>query len=386
MPVRTPDGTEVLAELTMQLGPRPATSTAEAIAAAQINARLRQAGFSVDTRSLPTVAHPGGRFVPVAVALMAAITITAWQPVIGAIIGLWLMILMVVDALFSPLPAFRQRHMSQNIIAARSIEGAATESPAQPQWRLVILAPLDTPPVWRGLARLIAPTSEGLLFRLVLSGLPVMVAAGIAVWPTLRWLLTLTALTGALMLLWATRRPLPLMQPDGGLAALATLTVAAQQLPRLHYVEVWAVAIGAAHCGQNGINTLMARYPFEPEHTLVIGLGPLASGQLAIISRDGILRHETADPFLVRLAMTADRADPVIDLEPRALTARDELLSPLRQRGFRTLGIRAVPNRSTTHNPQLVERAARLIVAIAQALETETNNDLSVSRTQRTGN
>ncbi|WP_298817183.1 hypothetical protein [Chloroflexus sp.] len=384
MPVRIPDGAEVLSELTAQFGQRLPTSAAEAMAAAQINARLRQAGFSVDTRPLPTVAHPGARFASVAVALLVAIALAVWHPVSGIIIGLGLMACLMVDALYTPLPVWRQSHLSQNIIAARPIEGATAERPGQPRWRMVLLAPLDTPPVWRGITRLIAPTREGLFARLTLCSLPIAIAVSATSWPVLRWMLASGALIGALVLLWTTRRPVPLMQPDGGLAALATLLVAAQQLSGLRHVEVWPVAIGAAHCSQNGISDLIKRYPFEREQTVMIGLGPLTAGQLTIMSREGVFRHEQADPLLIRLAMAADRADPVIDLEPRAQAVRNELLSPLQQRGFRVLGIRAAANGVTSLDPQLVERAARLIVAIAHTLEieSETNDDLSALRTK----
>lgn len=379
MPVRTLDSAGVVAELIAQLGPRPATSAAEAMAAAQINARLRQAGFSVATHSLPAAAHPGTRFAPAAIGLMVAIGLAAWQPVVGIALGFWLMALLLIDGIYAPLPPLRQRRISQNIIAVRPIEASDTQTPPQPRWRLVLLAPLDTPPVWRGLARLIAPTYEGLLARLVLGSLPLAIAAATTA-PALRWTLAIGAFAGALLLFWASRRQPPLMQPDGGIAALATLIIAGQTIPRLQHVEVWAVAVGAAYCDQNGLKTLIARYPFEPAHTLIIGVGPLAGGQLAIISRSGVFRNEPADPLLYRLAMNADRTEPVIDLEPHTQAVRDDLLSPLRQRGFRTLSIRAVPNSENTFNPLLAERAARLIAAIACALDTETNDDLPILR------
>ncbi|MDW8402902.1 hypothetical protein [Chloroflexus sp.] len=382
MPVYVSDSAGVVAELIAQFGHRPATSAAEAMAAAQINARLRQAGFSVATHSLPATAHPGKRFTPVATALMVAIGLAVWQPLVGAALGLWLMALVLVDGVYAPLPSLRQQSMSQNIIAVRPIEIANNQAPTQPRWRLVLLAPLDTPPVWQGLARLIAPSFEGLLARLALGSLPLAIATGAIVWPALRWPLTFASFASAWLFFWISRRQLPLRQPDGGIAALATLIITGQNIPRLQHVEVWAVAVGAAHCDHSGIKTLIARYPFDPANTLIIGLGSLAYGQLAIMSRHGIFRHETADPLLYRLAIAADRADPGIDLEPHSQAARDELLSPLRQRGFRTLKICAVPNGDTTLNPLLSERAARLIIAIACLLDAETNDDLSILRAE----
>ncbi len=382
MPVRTSDSAGVLADLIAQLGPRQATSTAEAIAAAQINARLRQAGFSVATHSLPATAHPGARLAPAAIGLMAAIGLAAWQPVLGIALGFWLMALLLIDGIYAPLPPLHQRRVSQNIIAVRPIEAADTQTPPQPRWRLVLLAPLDTPPVWRGFARLIAPTYEGLLARLALGSLPLVIAATTTA-SALHWTLAIGAFAGALVLFWASLRQPPLIQPDGGIAALATLITVAQHLPRLQRVEVWAAAVGAAYCDHHSVRTLLAHYPFATTNTFIIGLGPLACGQLAIISRNGIFRHKVADPLLYRLAMEADQTDPVIDLEPRTQAANDELLSPLQQRGFRTLSIHAIADGNHVLDPSLTERAARLIIAIIHALDTDKKHDnLSVLRTK----
>ncbi|MGC8799230.1 MAG: hypothetical protein C0184_08780 [Chloroflexus aggregans] len=370
MPVQPFNPVGILAGLAEQLGPRRATSTAEAVAAAQINARLRQAGFSVDTRSLPAVDHPGVRFRPVAVWLIAVTVLSGWLPVAGIVLVLWLVAVLCADALATPLPVLRRQRMSQNIIAALPIAVTDIDKPSQPRWRLVIVAPLDTPPAWRGISHLIAPTTEGLLIRLVFTSLP-LVSATTAAWTIWQWSLLIVALLGAIGWLWATYRPIELMEPDGGIAALAALLIAGHHLHGLRHVEVWAVTIGAAYCDQHGIKTLLTRYPFDPRNTFVIGLGPLACGQLAIISRDGVLRHERADQFLYQLAMMADQTDPVIDLEPRTLAVRDELLAPFRQRHFRTLSIRAIADSRYEYDPSLAERAARLIGAIARALDNE---------------
>ncbi|MGQ9612500.1 MAG: hypothetical protein ACUVSL_06210 [Chloroflexus sp.] len=382
MPVRMTDSAGLLAELNEQIGPRRATSAAEAMAAAQINARLRQAGFSVDTRSLPATDRPGSRFVPVALFLAIITVLTGWQPLVGLIFGPGLMVLLLVDTLYAQLPVWQRRYTSQNIVAARPVSESDTQTPRQPRHRLIILAPLDTPPAWRGMTVLIAPTYEGLLARLSVSCLSILVAVGTTIWPEWRWVLIIGGLGGVFGFWWACWRQPPLSQPDGGLAALAALVLTGQQLPALQHVEVWAVAVGAAYYDRNGIKMLLERYPFDPADTSVIGLGPLAGGQLAVISRSGIFRQVSADPHLFQLAMIADRNDPGIDLEPQPLSSDDDLLSPFWKRGFRTLSIQAIPQRTSVLDPSLADRAARLVVAIAQALDAENNHDLSVLRTQ----
>ncbi len=380
MPVRITNGTGLLTELSEQIGPRSATSAAEAVAAAQINARLRQVGFSVDTRSLSTINRPGVRLVPIAIFLMVTAMLAAWQPPIGLILSLWLMGLLLVDGLYAPLPVWQRRHTSQHIIAARPIVEATTQAPRLPRYRFVILAPLDTPLVWRGLNILIAPTRAGLIARLLISCLPIVVACATMVGSEWRWLLSVGALCGCMGLLWAAWNRPPLAQPDGGLAALATLVRIGQQLPETHHVEVWAIAVGAAYCDPYGIQALLDRYPFDPTNTLVVGLGSLAGDQLIVISRSGLLHQERADPVLYQLAMMADRNDPLIDLEPRTQASYDSILSPLRRRGFRTLSIQAVSQGPSVIEPMVIERATRLIIAIVQALDTEQYNDLPVLR------
>jgi len=380
MPVRMTDGAGLLAELSEQIGPRIATSAAEAIAAAQINARLRQVGFSVDTRSLSTVHRPGVRLVPVAILLMGAVMLAAWQPPMSLILSLWLMGLLLVDGLYAPLPVWQRRHTSQHIIAARPIVEATTQAPRLPRYRFVILAPLDTPPAWRGLSILIAPTRAGLLARLGISCLPVVVACATMVGSEWRWLLSAGAFGGSMSLLWAAWNQPPLAHPDGGLAALAALVRIGQQLPETHHVEVWAIAVGAAHCDPYGIPALLDRYPFDPTNTLVVGLGPLAGDQLIVISRSGLLHQEHADPLLYHLAMMADRNDPIIDLEPRTQARYDGILSPFRRRGFRTLSVQAVSQAQPVIEPTVIERAARLMIAIVKALDAERNDDLPVLR------
>ncbi len=380
MPVGSVDSAALLTSLTEQIGPRRATSSAEAVVAAQLNARLRQAGFSVDTRPVPALDRPGARLLPVALALLALTALSVWYPLSGIVLGPWLMTLVIVDALLAPLPVLRRRSFSQNIIAARPIEPLSARAPAQPRWRLLILAPLDTPPAWSGLDSLQAPTYNGLLARLLVSSAPLITVITALSFPGLRWPVALAGLIAVTALAWSAQRQPALQQPDGGLAALAAMIMAAQQLPSLCQVEVWMIAVGASYCDQNGVKTVLARYPFDPSQTLVISLHALARGQLAIISRDGVFRHERADPFLCRLATAADRADPTIDLEPHTLAARDELLSPMRRRRFRAISIQAVPNGDAHLNPHLAERAARLLAAIAQMLDNEADHDLSVAR------
>ncbi len=380
MPVRITNGAGLLAELSEQIGPRIATSAAEAVAAAQVNARLRQVGFSVDTRSLSTINRPGIRLVPVAIFLSVTVILATWQPPIGLILNLWLLGLLLVDGLYAPLPVWQRRHTSQHIIAARPIVEATAQIPRLPRYRFVILAPLDTPPAWYGLSILIAPTRAGLIARLGISCLPVVVAWATMVGLEWRWLLSIGAFGGSMSLLWAARNQPPLARPDGGLAALAALVRIGQQLPETHHVEVWAIAVGAAHCDPYGILALLDRYPFDPTNTLVVGLGPLVGDQLIVISRSGLLHQERPDPLLYNLAMMADRNDPIIDLEPRTEARYDTILSPLRRRGFRTLSVQAVSQAQPVIEPTVIERATRLIIAIVQALDTEQYNDLPVLR------
>lgn len=361
----------LVGQLADQAHPRMAGSPAEATAAAYVNGRLRRAGMGVATYPLRVTARPGGAYVGLGALGLLAAAMSPILPLPSLLLALGVLAWLIADGLGTPIPPLGRRSASQTIIGVRAIEGAAGLAPRAPRWRVVLLAPLDSALAWRGLRTLAGPTRVGALGRIGAAALVVAGAAAALLLPGVWWLIGLPGALGCLLLaLAALGRPVP-SADDGGLAALAALLSVAQRVERLATVELWAVAVGAAGADPRGVTALLPRLPFDRSMTLFIGLEQLAGEQLVIVTRDG------ADELLLDLAGAADAADPQIDAEPRPHDRPSCLTAPLRQHGYRTLTILAHRTGADTPppagrgapDPQLVERATRLVSAIIAQLE-----------------
>lgn len=354
------------------VGARPATSPAEARAAAFVNGRLRRAGMGVSTYALRSVRRPGGAYAVLAALGLVATALTPLLPQPSLLFAAVILAALLYDALFTPLLPLWRRGTSQNIVGIRAIADAGGLVPRLPRWRVVLLAPLDTPAVRSGLGTLAGPSRFATLTRLAAPSLLLGAALGLWLAPAQPawWVLLATGGLLLLALLIADLLPLLPAPEDGSRVALATLVATASRLGALDQVELWAVAVGAAASDPAGALSLLARYPFENEATLVIALEQFTGNQLVYATREGGLVARPADALLVRLAAAADAADPRIDAEPRSLEAKGALAGPLQHRGMRTLSIsaREAPESSAV---LLAERATRLVVGIVRALDAE---------------
>ncbi len=366
----------LVAELAERIGPRRPTSAEEARAAAFVNGRLRRAGMGVSAYELRVVSRVGTTYALFAALGMAGTALAFFFPWLGLLWGLGLLAIALADAFVAPLPPLGPRRISQNIVGVRAIAEAAGAPPVEPRWRVVLLAPLDTRPLQPGLAVLAGSGRSAALARLAATTLLAAGALGAMLLPGPWWLLQGGAgLLFGLILIGA-MRPLIPDPSDGGCNALAALVSAVTRLGALERAEVWAVAVGAASSDPWGVISLLRRYPFEPDRTLVIALESLAAGQLVYATAEGALRSRAADALLVRLAAAADAADPHIDADPRCLTTESVLTAPLRRLGYRTLTVtaHAAPGAAPHAAPadtRLVERAARLVVGLAHQIDAE---------------
>lgn len=367
---------ELVDELAERIGLRRPTSPEEARAAAFVNGRLRRVGMGVSTYELRAVPRPGtGAALFGALGLMTALLALA-LPGPGLLLSLGLLAIALVDGLVAPLPTVGRRRVSQNIVGTRAVAGAGGLRPAEPHWRVLLLAPLDTPARQSGLAALAGRTRTATLTRL--SAATLLVAGSLleVLLPGPWWLVQLAAALLFVLILAGATRPFTADPADGGQTALAALVAAVGRLGPLERVELWAVAVGAAGSDPGSVTSLLQRYPFERERTLVIALEQLVGGQLVYATAEGALRNRPADNLLVRLAVATDAADPQIDADPRRLTTDGILATPLRRLGYRALTIVAAPVPGSGAAPvppaaRLVERVARLVTGIVQRLETE---------------
>jgi hypothetical protein len=363
------------------IGPRRATSLGEAQAAAYLDGRLRRAGLRVSADAFRAPA--GMAWDGVVLALLAAVSVILyyWAPLPSFALSLGNFAIAVVALRRSSNPFLARKQSSQNVIATRALE-------APPRWRVVLLAPLDTPPATPQIARRLSAGMRPLFGRVIACGVIVVLALlaffgplevrrlfWYAQFAAVAYLLTLAALAA-----WQLRAPATAGAANHA-GALAALLESADTLNTLTQTELWAVALGATDSGA-GLADLLRRYPFDPQMTLFIGLESIGSGLLSYVTREGRLPQRPADALLLRLVAETDAADPLINIEPRPYYSEPTLQYGLHHGHYRSLtiiGLDADGSPAQRGSPidtpdqidaEMVDRAVRLIVGVVKSIDT----------------
>ncbi len=370
LPSLRDDVLDVVRYLVKDIGPRRATSLAEAQAAAYVDGRLRRAGMRVaaDTFRASVQTNPVYAIVPL-LGVVAAL-LTPWFPLPSLLLALWGIGLTLGNALSPPPPFLASRRDSQNIVGTRASEKT-------PRWRVVLIAPLDSLPKRTGLGQFVGPQRVAVIGHVIAFSLVALLALLQFFRPTDIWWygLILPALYLLLSVFFLRQ---DVSSSPGGAGALAVLLSVAERLHTLHYVELWTVALGATATGNTGLYNMLERYPFPRNETCVIALELLDSGQLSYASREGIFQQHIPDALLVRFAATADANDPLINVEPRPYRDAPSIAAPLYRRGYRALTL--LTRQDTIDDlsqdgevagldPQVLERATRLVVGIIRQLD-----------------
>lgn len=381
---RRNDALEVVRHLVTVIGPRQATSLAEAQAAAYVDGRLRRAGMRVNADTFRAATHAGLTYPLLALLGLTAALLTRWLPLPSFLLALWGFLLTLGDALVIPLPPLSLQRDSQNIVGTRAGEKA-------PRWRVVLLAPLDSYPDRTGLYRFLGQHRVAFISRMVVFGLLTLLALLHAFAPSEIWWYGQVLPAVYLLLLLLPQRA-RLGTSPGGAGALAVLLAAAEQLQTLQTVELWTVALGATATGSSGVRDLLARYPFPPTQTLFLNLEHIAAGQLTYASREGVVRQQTADARLVQLAELVDTRDPLINAEPRPYRTAPSLATLLYARNYRVLSILSHTDEPVTISDtkplanldaQMLERTTRFVVGIVQQLDQAQRNGAATQRPRR---
>ena len=374
------DPIDTVVHLVDTMGPRGATALGEAQAAAYFNGRLRRAGLDVSAEVFRTRLAPGWDAVAIAGISLVGIMLGGWLPLPALLLFVaasgWAWWLVAREAR----PLLGRERESQNVIGIRAI-GSTTA-----RWRLVVLAPLDSPPAINTFMQPLAVRPRATV--VIALAAMALLGCGAVWWYTGRvgwwyaqWLpLVLVWLLAGAQLMVLRARPSPGAAHHAG--ALAVLLSAVEELVAMERVEVWAVGVGAATRSSDGMADLLRRYPFEQESTLFVSLEGLGSGTLCFLTREGMLREHVADPLLLQLVTAADKADPLVDVEPRPLRSHTLLGHALHHAGRRVLTITclnedgSMPNAGSmrdvpaTIDAPTMERAVRLVVGIVQQLDT----------------
>src|SRR5262245_45341582 len=283
-----------------EIGPRRPTSLGEARAAAYLDGRLRRAGLrvSADPFHAPRSAGADGPLLTLPALVSVALYYRLPLPSLAlALLGLGLA---VAQLWWFDLVMLARKRPSQNVIATRASSSA-------PRRRVVLLAPLDSPPAMGRLVRLLADdvrpqvgrvAAYGLLALLALLALPSNLSFEVR---RALWFAQFVPMAYVLLLagveLWLLRAPAtPGAVSHAG--ALAVLLTSAEELSALERTELWAVALGATRSGA-GLADFLRRYPFDREMTLFIEIAGIGAGNLSYVTREGVLRERPADARLL---------------------------------------------------------------------------------------
>jgi hypothetical protein len=368
----------IAAQIVETIGPRPPGSISEAKTAAFLDARLRQSGLRLSAESYHASHAPDYDGIVYGVLAIAGVIAFYWTPLV-AILVFAACCGATVLTLWYDTAFLNRRILSQNVIATRAAEGVM-------RWRLVVLAPLCSPPaVGRGVLALGAGLT-GRIGRTLAATL--LLALGIAAaapfsFEVRLWLWYAQAAPAVALLVQGIAALVVQRAPatPGAISyagALATLICAAAHLRNLQHTELWMVGVGAGSGG--GIDDLLRRYPFEPQQTLFVGLDGIGSGELCYLAAEGALHPRLADSLLLRLAARVVDSGQAA-ARPRAYRGIT-LAGMLRRRGLRTLGIASldrygrIPYRNERNDDMSrldaahLDNSVRLIVGLARSIDT----------------
>lgn len=285
----------IITALADEIGPRPATSTAEARAAALTAAQMRQIGLEVGVQTFAAAAAPTAGLGLLAAIGSGVALLGGWFPLPSLLTTLLLLWLAGRELNGPPtLAALLRRRPSQNVIGTRAAE-------RYPRKRIVLLSHLDSPRItvqrWRKYLRwwLLAVPMELLLLACLLITR--------YLWPELALLLLLPTLLLATSasLIWLRERQAHWTSGAVDAAALATTLAVVDDMAAVDDIELWVVALGAGAAAGAGLHALLNVYPFAPEETWFINLPWLGRGTLTLVTGEGLWRERPPDPELSQI-------------------------------------------------------------------------------------
>lgn len=366
--------------LTQEIGPRPATSAAEARAAAYINSRLRQAGMEVDLqtfRAVPTESIPRGLLYLVMAA--SPFVYLYSRPLALGIAVVALVVFLAEQIAWPLLSSWLPGGESQNVVGTRP---AAQDG----QQHLIVMAHMDS-----GRANLLFhPRLAGsyrrfyLVSLLAMVLLPILIGLGGLTGEAWLWYAQMVPtgfVTMAFLLLLHQEIIMPWVPgANDNASGVAVLLNLAEELQGLQHTTLWLVATGSKEAGLHGARSFLRHYPFPRESTYIVNLDTVGCGQLGIMVWEGVLLPRRADPQLVELAGDAESNDITVDADPRVYHTTNTDAQVALVRGFRTMSVVALEDgrpafrnwsNDTIENirPELLERTARLVIGIARRLD-----------------
>jgi hypothetical protein len=297
--------------------------------------------------------------------ILVGLLIYYWLPIPALLLDLVALGLLGVLLARSGASLLGRERPSQNVIATR----ASTDIQRH---RLVLLAPLDTPPIPQVLAARLGSSAIPIL-RVMAAGVLILFAmVGLfdprPIWLYLQYVPALYLVVLAGIDVYALRGRTSTHVADA--AGLAVLLASCEALDELAHTEVWAVGLGAVSSGA-GLMDLLRRYPFDQASTLFVGLEGFGNGGPLIVERSTWPTH-LADPMLLDHARQVG-ADPRLGIVSGPIGWNTPLAATLRRRGWRaiTLACRAPAAHALPVQDDVLDRAAMLVIGLARAIDAE---------------
>lgn len=332
---------EVVHSITTSYPSRPATSLAEAQAAAFLDGVLRRVGMRVSADPFRAPTQPS--FVPLLLSCLGIIVslLTASIALPTVLLAIWLLIVTISDLWLSPLPTLGFHRDSQNIVGTQ----ASTQTPL---WRVVCLAPLDTPPPRSLLAHRLSWHRLIKLGHVVAFPLLLVITIGtlyLPTWSSLWWSLRIGVIMWFLVSFLPHR--LPVAAADYTVGALATVVAVAEQISMQEQVEMWVVGLGATATTTQSIEDFLARYPFPRDQTIFLLVEGVDGGDTGVIlsivgapqpiypaSHSGQPTNQSVvHPFLKTLISTFHKEHMIVTEAKHGIHS-SPLLDQLKQHGY----------------------------------------------------
>lgn len=323
--------TDIARHLVSTIGKRPATSIAEAQAAAYIDGLLRRAGMKVVAETFQAPAKIGAIFVLVALFGTFAAALSGLFPLASFCLALFVVIFLIIAIATDTIALVSPLKESQNIVANR-----ACEDNKQPRWRVVLLCPLDSPAQRTPFSHpaLQRPFHHVLFSSIIALGMIALLSlvSLLRPWEAWWWYAQAVPTLYLLMIAFPWKTGIHTTLPSAG--ALSACVTIAEQQPALQSVELWVVALGATSTGNHGVQNFLTRYPFVKAETLFLSVENITNGTLTYASREGMLWNHRGDELLLRLV----HASQDVPLTAHSYGGSPASLAlPLYQQGYRVL-------------------------------------------------
>jgi len=374
--------------LAEEIGPRGTGTPGEAAAADYVAELVSALGLEVERQTFRAVASQNA--FPMGINLVALLAViiyplgsplTRWTGA-GLALSVAPMLWQTIRTADSPLRPFLPQVTSRNVVTRVEPQGELCQ-------RVVILAHLDTNRcriIWQSsTVQYLEPLAYLTLAMLASLGLLYLAGAllGGPAWVWWASLLPAGYVVGTVISLWHDdRTPYSCGANDNAASVAVALEIGTRLVAQpLDSTQVWLAFTGAEETDHAGLYTLLREYDAAMREAAFIGLEGVGSGEIVILTRQGLCAHYRPDPGLLALAERVAARRPELGVNAAQMTMEDEV-GTLRRRGYRALCIAGrdpatgtlphwhrADDTVDTISAQVLERAADFVMALLEELD-----------------